>query len=129
MSKTLIYRNLWLGFLSWMIPFAVSFICYSRDGQLLLGYGTFKSIMVITGTVSGSFLLYHYFAAVNSRFVFNGLIVGLSWFTINVLLDTIILVPMMKTSFSDYFLSIGAGYISIPAISIAIGYALHKKIK
>ena len=124
----MIYRNFWLGFLSWLIPFLVSFFCYWPSGELTIEYATFKSIMVITGTVSGSYLLYQFFKAVNTRFLFNGLVVGLSWFAINIALDTIILIPIMKVSFSGYFMSIGLGYISIPAISLSMGYLLNRKL-
>lgn len=124
MSKKLIYRNIWLGFLSWLIPFAISFFCYKPGGELILEYSTFKSLMIVSGTISGSFLLYQFFKAVNSNVVFNGVIVGLSWFAINIILDSIILIPMMKVTFATYFMSIGLGYVSIPAISIAIGYIL-----
>ncbi len=129
MIKIAIYRNIWLGFLSWLVPFAISFFCYNKSGQLLMEYSTFKSVMIVSGTISGSFLLYQYFRGVISRFIFNGLIVGFSWFVINILLDSMILIPMMKVTFGDYFLSIGLGYISIPAISMAMGYLLDKKIK
>lgn len=125
--KVLVFRNLWLGFLSWLIPFAISFLCYKPDGELVMEYSTFKSIMIVSGTISGSFLLYQYFKAVSTHFVFNGLLIGLSWFGINILLDIIILIPMMKVTFTDYFMSIGLGYISIPAISIGMGYLVDKK--
>lgn len=129
MSKTLIYRNIWLGFLSWLIPFAISFFCYKPGGELMMEYSTFKSLMIVSGTVSGSFLLYQFFKTVNGNFIFNGIVVGLSWFAINILLDSIILIPMMKVTFATYFMSIGLGYISIPAISIAMGYLLERKTK
>jgi len=129
MIKILVYRNVWLGFLSWLIPFIISFFCYKPGGQLLLEYSTFKSLMIVSGTISGSFLLYLYFRAVSTRFIFNGIVVGLSWFAINILLDSIILIPMMKATFAAYFLSIGLGYISIPAISVSMGYLLNLKVK
>jgi hypothetical protein len=127
MTKLLIYRTIWLGFLSWLIPFIISFFCYNANGELLIDYRTFKSLMVIVGTFSGSYFLFLYFKVVNSDFVLNGIIVGFSWFAINILFDSIVLIPMMKVSFLTYFYSIGIVYISIPAISIAMGYLLDKK--
>ena len=78
MRKTLIYRNISFGILSWIVPFSISFFCYTPDGQLIPEYNTFKSIMVISGAISGSYLLYQYFKAVSSKFVLHGLVVGLS---------------------------------------------------
>lgn len=127
MTKLLIYRTIWLGFLSWLIPFIISFFCYNTNGELLIDYRTFKSLMVIVGTFSGSYFLFLYFKVVNNDFVLNGIIVGFSWFAINILFDSIVLIPMMKVSFLTYFYSIGIVYISIPAISIAMGYLLEKK--
>jgi hypothetical protein len=127
MIRLFVFRNVWLGLLSWLIPFAVSFFCYTPEGKPIMEYGTFKSLMTVIGAVSGSFLLYHFFKAVDSRFIFSGFVIGFSWFFINVLLDSIALVPMMNVSFFTYFLTIGLSYISIPAISIAMGYLLDRK--
>ena len=60
--------------------------------------------------------------------VLNGIIVGLSWFAINLILDIFILIPLMKSNFTDYFMSIGLSYISIPVMSITMGYLLHLKV-
>lgn len=53
--------------------------------------------------------------------------VGLSWFAINIILDSVILILMMKTTFADYFMSIGLSYIAIPVISVTMGYLLKEK--
>jgi hypothetical protein len=95
----------------------------------MIEYSTFKSIMIVSGTISGGYLLFHFFKIVNSDFILHGLIVGLSWFAINILLDSIILIPIMKVTFITYLKSIGLSYISIPAISISMGYLLDKKVK
>ena len=79
------------------------------------------------GVISGCYLLFRYFRVVDTDFIRNGVIVGLSWFAINIILDTIILIPIMKTTFADYFMSIGLSYIAIPAISISMGYLLSIK--
>lgn len=129
MEKKILLKTLLLGFLSWLIPFAVSFLFYKPGGELVVPYGTFKSTIMVVGIISGCYLLYQYFKVVESDFIKNGVIVGLSWFAINIILDTIILIPIMKTSFADYFMSIGLSYIGIPAISIAMGYLLNNKVK
>ena len=129
MTKKIITKNILLGFFSWLIPFAISFLFYEPGGQLVVPYATFKSTIMIVGVVSGCFLLFRYFKFVESDYIMNGVIVGLSWFAINIILDALILIPIMKTSFTDYFMSIGLSYISIPAISIAMGYLLNKKVK
>ena len=129
MTRKLILKNGFLGFFSWLIPFAVSFLFYKPGGELMVPYATFKSTIMVVGTITGCYLLFRFFKAVDSNYATNGVIVGLSWFAINIILDTIILIPMMKSTFADYFMSIGLSYISIPAISITIGYLLDRKIK
>jgi hypothetical protein len=119
--------NIILGFLSWLIPFAFSFLFYKPGGELMVPYGTFKSIIMVIGVITGCYLLLRYFKHVHSDFIINGIIVGLSWFAINILFDSIILIPMMKTTFIHYFMTIGFSYIGISAISIAMGYLINRK--
>lgn len=128
MTKKIIIKNLILGFLSWLIPFAVSFLFYKPGGELVVPYATFKSTIMLVGIISGCYLLFRYFKFVESDYIKNAVIVGLSWFSINIILDTVILIPLMKTNFGDYFMSIGLSYFSIPTISITMGYLLNKKV-
>lgn len=127
MTKQLISKNILLGLLSWLIPFVVSFPFFKPGDELVVPYATFKSTIMVVGTISGCYLFFRYFKYVNSNYVQNGVIVGLSWFVMNILLDTVILIPMMKSTFADYFMSIGLGYIVIPTISITMGYLLDRK--
>lgn len=127
MTKKLIIRNTLLGALSWLIPFVVSFLFYKPGGELVVPYATFKSIITVVGVATGCYFLFRYFKFVDSGFIGNGVVVGLSWFAINIVLDAVILIPMMKTTFADYFMSIGISYFAIPAISITMGYMLNGK--
>jgi hypothetical protein len=127
MKKYLFAQNILLGFLSWLFPFAVSFLFYKPNGELLVPYGTFKSSIMVIGLICGCLLLIRYFKNIHTDYIKNGLIVGWSWFAINIVLDILLLLPIMKTNFMDYFLTIGLSYISIPVISITIGYLLERK--
>lgn len=127
MNKKLFLRNLYFGFLSWLIPFAISFFCYNSKGELQMPYSHFKTLMIVSGVLSGCILLVLYFKKLNNDYFLQSIMVGLTWFIINILFDAIILIPMMKVNFGEYFLSIGLGYISIPIISISIGYLMQRK--
>ncbi len=129
MTKRLISRNIFFGFLSWLIPFAVSFLFYRPGGELIIPYATFKTSIVVVGTISGCYLLFRYFKLIDVAYIWNGYMVGFSWLAINLILDSIFLLPMMKTTFSEYFMTIGLGYLAIPTISIAMGFSLDRKIK
>ncbi len=127
MKKKLIAKNILFGFLSWLIPFAVSFFFYKPGGELVVPYPTFKSTIMVIGIITGCYLLFRYFKFVENDFIRNGVIVGISWFAIDIILDSFILIPLMKTSFAEYFMSIGLSYIGIPVISITMGYLLARK--
>lgn len=127
MTKKLIAKNLFFGFLSWLIPFVVSFLFVKPGGEYVVPYATFKSIIMVVGTMSGCYLFIRYFKLVDSDFIRNGVVIGVSWFFINIILDSLILIPMMKTTFADYLMSIGIGYFVIPTISIAMGYLLERR--
>lgn len=127
MTKKLITKNILLGFLSWLIPYAISFLFFKPGGELMVPYATFKSTIMLVGVISGCYLLYRYFNFVDADFVTNAIIVGISWFAINIVLDILFLIPFTKTTYADYFTTIGIGYFSIPTISITLGYLLNRK--
>ncbi len=129
MTQKLVIKNILLGLLSWIIPFVVSFLFYKPGGELMVPYATFKSTIMLVGVISGCYLLYHYFKFVECDYLSNSIVVGFTWFAINIVLDSLVLIPIMKTSFVDYFLSIGLSYFAIPVISIAFGYLLKNKLK
>lgn len=109
------------GVLLWLIPFGISFLFY-KDGQLMIDIHLFKSIMILIGSVTGAILLVLHFLTIETNYLNEGIIVGLVWFAINIILDLVILVPMSGMSIGTYFAQIGLRYLMIPTMSIAIGY-------
>lgn len=120
-------RNVLYGFLAWLIPFVASFFFYSREGKLTIDIFLFKSIMIVVGSFSAAILLIYYFKNINVDYLKEGIIVGLVWFGISVVLDLLILIPMSGMSIMDYFMQIGLRYLAIPAMSIAVGTSLENK--
>jgi hypothetical protein len=120
-------KNILYGFLAWLIPFAISVFIYSNEGKLSIDLLLFKSIMIAVGSISAAFLLVSYFKIINTSYFNEGIIVGATWFGINILLDLLILLPMSGMSFADYFAQIGLRYLAIPAMSMAVGTALENK--
>ena len=117
------------GFLAWLVPFAVSLLFYSPEGKLATDIFFFKTIMILVGSITAAVLLVKYFKGVKKHFVTEALIIGLAWFAISIILDLIILLPMSGMSVDSYFTQIGLRYLSIPIMSLAIGFVLKKKIK
>ena len=85
MNKTL--RALVFGFLSWLIPFAASFLFYSKEG-LTIDIFLFKSIMIVVGSISGAFLLVLYIKKLNKDIFREAAIVGLLWFGMSISLKS-----------------------------------------
>ncbi len=112
------------GFLVWLIPFIASLFFYTADGKLIIDVFLFKSIMIVVGSISGAVLLIYYFKKVHTNYFKEGIIVGLLWFSINILLDLLVLVPMSGMSIADYFAQIGLRYIMIPVMCITVGTVL-----
>lgn len=120
-------KNILYGFLSWLIPFVSSFFFYTREGKLTTDVFLFKSIMIVVGSVSAAFLLVSYFKTINTRYLREGIVVGLTWLGTNIVLDLLVLIPMSGMRVSDYFAQIGLRYVAIPAMSIAVGAALANR--
>jgi len=118
---------LWYGFLSWLIPFAVSFMFFNQSGQMVINEALFKSIMVVVGMLSAVILLLRYFKNVKlgKDLLKEGLIVGISWFVINSALDKMTLVYFFKMPSIDWIYGIGVRYLAIPIV--AVGMTLAKK--
>ena len=120
-------KNLLFGFLSWLIPFVTAFFFYTSEGGLTIDIFLFKSIMIVVGSISAAFLLVSYFKKINENYLKEGVVIGISWFAINIILDLLILIPMSEMAYPDYFEQIGLRYLAIPAFSIAVGAALANK--
>lgn len=115
------------GFLSWLVPFVASIFFYTKEGTLLVDVFLFKSIMIVVGSLSASVLFVLYFKHLSSRFLKESVMLGITWFGINLLLDIVILLPMAKLNFADYFAQIGMRYLVIPVFAFTIGMLLETK--
>jgi hypothetical protein len=113
-----------LGFLVWLICFIIGFIVWPLHESHFM---FFKSIMVVSSTIVGILLLAHHFRGISSNFVKEGIVVGVIWFVVNIVLDLIVLVGILKTPLVEYLISPGIGYLNMPVISIGIGYILSRK--
>lgn len=120
-------RNILYGILAWLIPFVTSFFFYSKEGGLTIDIFLFKSIMIVVGSISAAILLVSYFKKIDTGYLKEGIIVGLAWFGINVLLDLLVLIPMSGMSVADYFTQIGLRYLVMPVMSIMVGASLANK--
>ena len=115
------------GFVSWLVPFVAAFMFYSQEGQLLVDVSFFKSVMAVVGSLTGAVLLVLYFGKVKEKYLNEGILAGVVFFVMNLVLDLLVLVPMAKMNIGDYFLQIGLMYLVILIMGASMGYALEKK--
>jgi hypothetical protein len=127
MKKVITFRTTILGFISWLIPFAVSFMFFDPSGQLLIPQPLFKSIMVVVSGALGAYLLVLAFRKI-SPLPGTGLALGLYWLALNLALDLAILVPLTKMPIVTYLYDIGIRYLVIPAFSTAMGVAARDAV-
>lgn len=114
------------GFLVWLIPFIVAFLIYPiRTSNRAL----FESIMPVVVTICVVFFSVFYFRKVKAGFFKEGILLGVIWFAISLVIDLIMFMPesLMKMSFADYMMDIGLTYLIIPAICIGFGYLLDRQ--
>ena len=117
-------RAVFYGFISWAVPLAISFGFVDPSGQFRTDIRFFKSVMFVTATITAALLLVSYFRRVKTNHLREGLLLGLVWLAMNLVLDVAVLVPMTGMSLRDYAVQIGFGYLAIPVITLLVGKVL-----
>lgn len=118
-------RLLGFGFLSWLFTFAGS-LCLSplRDSQRT----TFETLIGVVLTASTVLFTLLYFRKISTSFLREGLLLGAAFVICNILFDLpMFLSGPMQMSIVEYMKDIGLAYLSMPLITIGIGYALQKQ--
>lgn len=114
-----------LGFLLWLVPFAVSIGLSSvRASDRTL----FETLMPIVITLAVVVSTYAYFRGVRAEFLKEGAAIGAAWLAMSLLLDA----PMfawgpMAMGVADYIKDIGLTYLVYPIVTVGTGYLLEKR--
>jgi len=114
------------GFLIWLIPFLVSFVIFPlRNTNRPL----FESIMSVVLVLTVMIISVLYFKKIEKESLKEGLIAGVLWFVLSLVIDLMLFLPAspMQMSFSDYMIDIGLTYLIILMIPIGIGALVNKK--
>jgi hypothetical protein len=113
----MIIRNwkqaLGLGFLSWLLPFAISFAVFPLKRVNAPLFETAMSLVVVT---TAALLARRYFRRGPAAALGEAVLLGFVWLAVNLALDY----PMfaygpMRMSAAQYYSEIGAGYLLYPA--------------
>ncbi|WP_281773929.1 hypothetical protein [Methanobacterium formicicum] len=114
------------GFLIWLIPFVVSFFIYPLKTS---GNPLFESIMPLALTIITVLLACTYLKSIQKEFVKESILIGVTWFLINIIIDLIMFLPVspMQMTLNDYMADIGITYLIIPVITMGMGYLVQNK--
>lgn len=119
-------RLIGFGLLTWLLPFLLSLLLYSPEGEPLYDIFLIKSVLLVFSAALGTFLILVYFRNVRARFVREGALVGGVWLLINWALDAVVLLPLSGMDAGTYMAQIGLRYLVIPIIAVGIGYAAEQ---
>lgn len=121
MKKFLII--LFFGLLVWVIHFGISMLAEPlKETKPAL----FQSVIFLTLVASAVFFLVIYFRKSFSGFAGEGLLVGLVWFGICLLLGW--LFGTREPGFGQFFLSQGLAFVSIPILSCGFDLIVKRKV-
>ena len=115
----------------WAVPFLISIPMHSNNGDLLVNYWLFKIIMVstLTGTAVGLFRWFYFNSSSSELYVYWFILVGLVSLTIQLLLDSITVIPMGAMTWQLYIQEIGIIYLVLIPISIIVGKQVTKGVR
>ncbi|MFH1347937.1 MAG: hypothetical protein ABIH22_04525 [Candidatus Margulisiibacteriota bacterium] len=120
------FRMIGYGFIVWLVPYISAIpLLGLMESDLIF----FKTIMIIIGGIAGAICTALYFIKVKKGFLLEGILLGVVWVIINWLMDFVLLLPLSKMPYMQYFREIGLRYLVMPAFTVPIGYILSKKIK
>ena len=113
-----------LGFFVWLIPFVVSVLIFPlRAVQRPL----FESIMPVVIAIWTVFFAVIYLSGLKSGFQKEGILIGVAWFLMGIILDLLIFVDgPIKMPLWDYALDVPVTYLMIPTITFGFGYLMEQ---
>jgi hypothetical protein len=115
------------GFVVWLVPFLVSFFIYPLKTA---GNPLFESVMPLVITIITVSLACLYLIKLETDLIREGVIIGFSWFLINLAIDLVLFLPPspMQMNLMNYMEDIGITYLMIPVITVGLAYMADNKI-
>jgi hypothetical protein len=122
------------GFLLWLTTFLVSWILKDVTGTNVETLDvTNINVLLFESLIPGAlaaltlWFLYLYFKGVPGDFAKAGLVAGIVWLAMNVLLDQLLFSwGPMQMSFDRYMYDIGLTYLMIPVITAGAGFLMDR---
>ncbi|MCC7550728.1 MAG: hypothetical protein KO316_04380 [Methanobacterium sp.] len=117
MNLNKIFKLIGLGFIIWLIPTLATLLVSYLE---VLNYYDIVSSVSIAVTVIA--LTYLYFRDINENYLKEGIICGVVWLVISIILDIVLIfLGINKVTLMQYLTDITPIYIVIPVITIGLG--------
>ena len=101
----------------WLIPTIVTLLSSYLSGMFL-----FDLVSAVAIAVSVIVFTYLYFSDLESDYVKEGIMIGVFWVMISMVLDVVlILIGITKLNLTQYIVYVAPLYVIIPAITIGFG--------
>jgi hypothetical protein len=114
-------RRIGYGVVIWALPYVTS---VALMDLMTRDRAAFTTIMIVEGSVVGTWLAGQYFRTVPGNFLREGIALGATWIVVNWTLDFVALMPFANLTLSRYFVEIGLRYVPIAATTVGFGYVL-----
>jgi hypothetical protein len=115
-----VFRIIIFGLIVWLIPTIVTLLVSYSNGLYL-----FDVISAIAIAATVIVFTYLYFKDIQNKYIKEGVIIGIVWLLISLILDIILIfLGITKLSLNEYAIYVAPLYIIIPAITI--GFGLYK---
>lgn len=120
-------KRIIFGFFIWLILFIIAAALWDVETNLpkvnMMWYG---AIMNAAWAISFSIGAFFYFKTIKENYLKEGVISGITWYIVAVVLEFVILAGLFKISLNDFYPSILA-YFNTLFITMLIGFILDKK--
>ncbi len=115
-------KALGFGALVWLLPFVIAFLAFPLRRS---ARPVFESIMSVTVAAAAVLFGLLYLRHVESNLLREGLLVGLLWFVVCVVIDAplMLLGGPMQMSLGEYMGDIGLTYVGIPVVTTGLAIA------
>ena len=113
------------GLLVWLIPSLITIIL----GSFLAAMNIFEIVSALAIAVTVIVFSYLFFKGITENFIKEGILIGISWLIISIVLDIILIVlGISQLSLTSYAMYVAPLYIIIPAITAGLGLYMNQRM-
>ena len=111
------------GVLVWLIPSLITVTLAS-----FVAMNVFEIISAVAIAVTVIVFSYLYFRGITENFIKEGILIGIIWLIISIILDLILVaVGISQLNLTSYAMYVAPLYIIIPAVTIGLGVYMKQK--